>query len=160
MLTYINGNNGDLQIIQKLNHDLFISDSSSDPELNLNWPLEKDGEDYFRRMINEEIGICFVAEDGNEVIGYLAGCISTRTNSARPVKRSEVENMLVREDYRSKGIGSNLIRIFLKWSKEKGVDKAFVIAYAPNDKAIKFYERNNFHPYSIELEQDLSDYEA
>jgi ribosomal protein S18 acetylase RimI-like enzyme len=143
----------ELKTVQDLNYALFVSDSKSDQELNMNWPYE-DGKDYFKKMIEGSIGACFVAEVGGEVIGYLAGSIKAQTPSYRPVKRSELENMFVREEYRNKGIGEKLVKKFLSWSKENGISNTFVSAYSPNHGAIRYYERLGFKPYASELENE------
>jgi GNAT superfamily N-acetyltransferase len=144
----------DLRAVQDLNHALFESDSSSDDTLNLNWPYE-DGEEYFRRMIAGETGVCYVAEVNDEIVGYLAGSIKLEQPSYSTVRRSELENMFVKEEFRSQGIGEKLAKTFLQWSKSSGVAKSFVQAYAPNQRAIAFYQRAGFAPYSVELEIDL-----
>ena len=44
----------ELGIIQGLNHQLFLHDEKFTGQfLNMNWPFEKVGEDYFRKRINK-----------------------------------------------------------------------------------------------------------
>ncbi len=143
----------DIKIIQDLNHDLFASDGPRDPFMNHNWPYEY-GEAYFQRKITEKDSICVVAENETEIIGYLAGVVRS-VESWRPVKRTELENMFVKTKYRSQGVGTKLANEFLKWSKEKGVQRALVVAYATNEKAIKFYQKMGFIPESISLEAEI-----
>lgn len=145
---------GDLKTIQDFNHALFLFDIGRDPELNANWPHEQDGEAYFTKMINEENGICFVAEVNGKVAGYLAGCMRSNVPSYRPVKRSELENMFVAEEYRRMGVGSKLAEEFITWSKSKGAAKVYVSAYVGNEKAINFYQKVGFKPRCLELETD------
>jgi GNAT superfamily N-acetyltransferase len=142
----------ELKIIQDLNHQLFLFDYERDPDLNVQWPYEKDGEEYFRKMIDGEIGVCFVAEVEGKVVGYLAGCGELETPSYRPVKRAELENMFVIEEYRGAGVGTKLANEFIDWSHSKGVQHIFVSAYAGNERAIKFYQKAGFKPYAFELE--------
>jgi GNAT superfamily N-acetyltransferase len=144
----------DLKTVQNLNHDLFISDYPSDNDLNVEWPFEKDGEDYFRSMISGEAGVCFVAEKGNKIVGYLAGCIK-KDNSYSFSKLAELENMLVREGERSQGIGSKLIEVFLQWCKENKAKRVIVKAYSPNIRAIEFYKRSGFKPFVTELIHEI-----
>lgn len=144
----------ELKIIQDLNYTLFQSDKERDEFLNHRWPYIKDGKEYFKKRIAGKNGICLVAEVDGKVVGYLAGGLK-KVRSWRPVKRTELENMLVIEKFRSKGIGDKLVKEFLKWSKEKGVKRAQVVAYVTNVRAIKFYKRMGFAPESISLETPI-----
>lgn len=141
----------ELKTIQDLNHDLFKSDYSSDTFLNKNWPY-KEGKKYFQGMISGENGVCYVAEINSKIVGYLAGSIKKQTPSYRPIKLSEIENMFVKENYRNKGIGEKLAKLFLQWSKDNGAARCFVSAYTPNVRAITFYNKVGFQPYSSTLE--------
>lgn len=144
----------ELRTIQELNRLLFESDSPRDPHLNLNWPYE-DGEDYFRKRINDNNHLCLVAEVDGKIVGYLAGAIR-EVESWRPIKRTELENMLVKEDFRDKGVGAKLVQEFFKWSREQGAERVLVVVYATNERATKFYEKMGFVRDSINLEANLT----
>lgn len=144
----------ELKAIQDLNHQLFLSDSQSDPLLNIDWPYQPEGIDYFERMIAGVNGVCFVAEVDEQIIGYLAGCLR-KNHNAWQVRRTEVENMIVASEYRSQGIGSRLIEAFFEWSKQQDVTHVLVGAFAANERAIEFYKRQGFKPYELFLEAQL-----
>lgn len=144
----------DLRSIQDLNHALFESDHSSDPDLKMTWPYDE-GESYFRGMIEGTIGVCFVAVENEEIIGYLAGCIKTDTPSWRPIVVAELENMLVKSEHRSHGVGRTLADKFITWSKDNGAQSVAVSAYSKNERAIGFYKSLGFEAYCTELEFDL-----
>lgn len=145
----------DLRTIQYLNYSLFKSDNSSDPDLKMTWPYDE-GESYFRGMIEGTIVVCFVAVENEEIIGYLAGCIKTDTPSWRPIVIAELENMLVKSEYRSHGAGRALADKFIAWSRENGAQSMAVSAYSKNERAIDFYKSLGFEPYSTELELNLT----
>ncbi len=140
----------ELKTVQDLNRDLFVSDGPRDKYLNHNWPYEG-GKEYFSKRITDGNSICLVAEIDNEIVGYLAGAVM-EVESWRPVKRTELENMFVKEEFRSKGVGAKLVNEFFNWSKTKGVERSLVVAYATNEKAIKFYQKMGFDPESVSLE--------
>ena len=144
----------ELRTIQELNRLLFESDSPRDPNLNLNWPHE-DGEEYFRKRIADNDCLCLVAEVDGKIVGYLAGAIR-EGESWRPVKRTELENMFVKEDSRSKGVGAKLVQEFFNWSRDQGAERALVVVYATNERATEFYEKMGFVRESINLEADLT----
>lgn len=71
------------------------------------------------------------------------------------VKRAELENICVTEKERSHGVGALLVNALFEWCKQNGATHVMVDAYAPNLKAIKFYETQGFEPYSNVLWRSL-----
>lgn len=64
----------DFDSIQELNHQLFLFDAPRDPYMNLKWPFEEAGLNYYRELVDGKEGtICIIAEVGGKVAGYLAG---------------------------------------------------------------------------------------
>ena len=145
---------GELKIVQDLNHELFLSDQRHFGDLNLDWPYQEDGEEYFTQLVNGESGVCYVAEVEGKVIGYAAGGIMYK-HSAYNGKRAELENMFVKAEYRSQGIGGKLVDAFFAWAKSQQADMAVVNAFSPNTQAIAFYEHAGFEPYSVYLMKKL-----
>lgn len=140
--------------VQELNHQLFLSDARHFDDLNTNWPYEE-GEDYFRKRIGGEDGVCFVAEKHGTIVGYAIGGWSHLNFSAYKGKRAELENICVAEEERSHGVGALLVAALYKWAKQNGATHVMVDAYAPNLKAIRFYEMQGFEPYSNVLWHEL-----
>lgn len=145
----------ELKIIQKLNHQLFLLEEKFDPFLNMNWPFEKAGENFFKNRISGEKGVCFIAEFAGDIVGYLAGGLSD-TYPYRTVKKIvELENTLIKDEFRGQGIGEKLFKKFVDWSRSMGAERIKVKASANNSRAIKFYERIGFAPYTSELEYEI-----
>ncbi|MGI8420200.1 MAG: GNAT family N-acetyltransferase [Candidatus Levyibacteriota bacterium] len=145
----------ELHIIQSLNHQLFIHDEVYDPLLNMNWPFEHVGEEYFRNKISGKSGVCFVAEIDSKIVGYLVGGLMEPHSYRTITKQTELENILVTEECRGHGIGEKLFEVFIGWSKQHGAERIKVSTSAENDGAIKFYKKVGFIPYSAELEYEL-----
>ncbi len=95
-----------------------------------------------------------VALKDDKVIGYLAGMIWEKWVS-RPVVTSEIDNMLVLDEYLGQGLGSTLIKQFISWCKKKKVKSITVMAYHNNNKAINFYQKNGFKFLSSRLQIKL-----
>src|SRR5438270_557408 len=106
----------ELKAVQDLNHELFLLDARYFDDLNVEWPYESVGEKCFQQMIAGEIGVCLVAEANGQIVGYLAGC-TQKPNVAYRGKRAELENMFVSPEWRSRGVGSKLVRAFFEWCK-------------------------------------------
>jgi len=131
----------DLKEVQELNAKLFENQYEYDKDLVLNWPLSKDGKQYFSDLI--ENGIVYIACDDNNIVGYIAGSF----DKGLPYlikKVAEIDNMYVNEKYRGQNIGSMLIDIFKKVCNENNIFHYDVSVYWENAKGISFYERNGF----------------
>ena len=147
-ITVRQANPEDLERVQELNHQLFLSDARHFDDLNMNWPYEEEGEKYFRDRIAGDGGVCFVAEKSGVVVGYVMGGWSHLNFSAYKGKRAELENICVTGSERSHGIGSMLVDALFDWAKQNGATHVMVDAYAPNLSAIKFYNAQGFESYS------------
>ncbi len=139
--------------IQNLNNEVFIDNQKYDSDLDMNWPQSDKGKEYFTKLLNNPDACCLLAEEDGKLVGYIAA--APKNISYRKSKFFEIENMGVIPEYRSKGIGSQLIQKCLEWAKNKGFQKLFVNAYFQNAKAIDFYKRNGFSEIDISLERTL-----
>jgi ribosomal protein S18 acetylase RimI-like enzyme len=88
-----------------------------------------------------------LARDPNNV--KVAYCVST-LNSERV---GEVDSIYVREEYRSLGIGDQLMKRSLEWMDKKGVTSKKILVTAGNQDALSFYRRYGFRPRRMVLEQ-------
>lgn len=135
----------DLRAIQELNNELFkLEYNNYDPSLKVGWAFEKEGTDYFTKMITDEV--VFVGKDSNKVIGYLAGSI--HVEGSYVIKTlAEIENLYVAEEYRRSGLGARLINEFKKYCMDFRIEEIKVTASAKNSNAIKFYKKNGFEDF-------------
>ena len=149
----------DFIVIQKLNGLLFKREQKNfDSTLDISWPFSEEGEEYFERILNEENGRAWLAEDDGQPVGYLIGKIATKVPKSRTIKkRAILDNMFVLKKYRNKGIGGRLVKKFITWAKENGADNLRVTAFAGNKGAIRFYRQNRFRDYNLTLEMRLED---
>jgi len=147
----------DLKNIQELNLLLFKKEREEfDKTLNCEWPMSEDGEAYFKECITGEEKCAFVARLDDKIVGYLVG----RTHKDKVFHRilpllAGLDNMLVLEEYRGKGIGTRLYQSFKDWSKSKGIGKIQVLASIQNTDGINFYHQNGFVDYDLILESDI-----
>ena len=131
----------DLQRIQELNNELFeLELANFDKHLIKNWPLSKEGREYFENAINESFVV--VAEIDGKVVGYLLG-----EESDIPYydfKIAELCNMCIDSNYRKQGIGNALYKEFEKHFKEQGINHFTVTASFKNENAKSFYKKMGF----------------
>ena len=155
MNTIRKANVHDLGVIRRLNHGLFLIDYPNDHALNTDWPNQSAGEEYFKKRINGETGVCFVAETTAGVVGYITGHVYEEIDKTDTLLRCELDNIYVEVATRSTGIGRDLVLNLEKWCKAQGAESMFVVAYSGNQNAIDFYEAYGFKPYALKLEYSL-----
>lgn len=79
--------------------------------------------------------------DNEKCIGISGYWIGTKLYSG---KYLEMDNVVIDENYRSKGIGKLLCDWCINKAKENNCKKVMLDAYLENEKAHKFYEREGF----------------
>ena len=139
--------------LQYLNQEVFIDNQKYDPDLIMDWAIGNQGKIYFTNLLTNSNAICLVAEAEDKLVGYIAAI--TKDFGYRKSKYLEIQNMGVIAEYRSKGIGSQLIQALSEWAKKHGFQKAYVNAYFSNNQAITFYKKNGFSEIDISLERNL-----
>ncbi|MEV7013863.1 GNAT family N-acetyltransferase [Streptosporangium sp. NPDC051022] len=133
---------------------LFVEDAGTrDPAVNVNWPREH-GPARFAEALNDPDRLVMVADDGGRIVGHLTGSLSGPT-PMRPVTVATLGSMYVQPAYRGQKIGSRLAAEFRTWAAGHGAQYAGVTAYAGNEAAIRFYQRNGFAMHSVVLETVL-----
>ncbi|GIJ45906.1 hypothetical protein Val02_27920 [Virgisporangium aliadipatigenens] len=144
----------DLPALARLSGGLFAIDAGQfDPWTDQEWPA-RDGETYFGKLIAGDASAIWLAELGDEPIGYATGKLGG-PYSTRPVSVADLESVFVAEGHRSGGAGEALVRAFLAWARDQGAELAQVTAYSGNVRAQAFYQRVGFHPHTVTLEMSL-----
>lgn len=77
-----------------------------------------------------------IARINKEIVGF-AGVIDT-------VDQLEITNIVVKKDFRKKGIGNELLTELIKLAKENDKEKITLEVNNTNLAAIKLYEKNGF----------------
>ncbi len=143
----------DVQKLQDLNDEVFVDNSKYDPDLKRNWAQSGLGKKYFAEVVSDPEAICLIAEENNKPIGYIAA--GPKEFNYRLSKYLEIQNMGVSPDFRSKGVGSQLMNKCLAIAKSRGYQKVYVTSYFENSKAVSFYENNGFKRIDLSLEKNL-----
>lgn len=149
-INFIELNNEDIGLIKPLwkklknhHHEL----STHFPERYMQFTFEERKEEILKKSENGVLKIEIAKDENNsQYIGY---CISSISND----NIGEVDSIYLDEKYRSSGIGAHLMERALNWMDEKGVkDKKIVVAVG-NEELLSFYEKFDFYPRHIILEQ-------
>jgi ribosomal protein S18 acetylase RimI-like enzyme len=149
-----NASTKDLGKIQKLGTELMISERQFEPSYKENWYFSAEGTNYLLKEIKGRNHICFVAESDNQLIGY-ASCKVIMDDTSRTVKRAELDNLVVSEQYRGHGVGHKLVSAFKQWAKTKEATKLKVNVNAHNTGAIDFYMDIGFRDHQLIMEADI-----
>jgi len=146
----------DLDDILRLNLALFEKEYQEyDSSLDIEWVYDETrGKKYFQKRVNAE-GFAAVSEYEGRVVGYLCGGIHESENFRKKIRTACLENMLVEEYVRGKGLGKKLFNVFLDWCKENKIELISVTASAQNKQGIGFYRANGFQDYNLTLELKL-----
>jgi ribosomal protein S18 acetylase RimI-like enzyme len=146
----------DLKTVQDMNYRLFLHDKKSDPTLDDKWPYSKAGLDYFTRMLSGAKNICLIAEnEKKEPVGYVIGRFEAVHKPRPNVREAELDNIIVLETYRDKGVGTALVDHLVLWAKSKKATHIKVTGYSKNKHALEFYQRRGFLPFTTTFEMEL-----
>lgn len=103
--------------------------------------LTTDFDDFWNVNILEselknEFSKYIIAKLNDEIVGF-AGVIDT-------VDQLEITNIVVKKNFRKKGIGSKLLENLIMLAKKAGKEKISLEVNSTNLPAIKLYEKNGF----------------
>ena len=143
----------DIPILRTLHADLHKDNAAYDTLLDLNWPLDGRGLEYFTKTIEDERSVLYLAESDGEPVGYLAG--GHKDMSYRNTTMAEIYSMTVSPLHQSKGIGEKLVIAFKQWAIEHGYGKVYVNVYYDNERGVKFYKKCGMTPIDMSLEMDV-----
>lgn len=84
--------------------------------------------------------LCFLAVDGNGIIGY----ITAQIGNVRRTKHSAYIVVGIREKYRNRGIGTKFFKRLDEWAKEKKIVRLELTVISTNEIALNLYKKNGF----------------
>lgn len=123
--------------------------------------LKVDNADWLRErplesIIGEDASI-LVAEERGQVIGFIQIVIaSTRDIPVLVQKRfAAVENLVITEAFRGKGIGRALMEAAHQWALDKGLDEVQLTVWEFNEAARGLYESLGYETASRKLRKRL-----
>ncbi|MCB0489296.1 MAG: GNAT family N-acetyltransferase [Cyclobacteriaceae bacterium] len=112
----------------------------------------------FNENINSENNIYLIAEVGAIAVGYASCHIQSLLHHAARV--AEIQEMYVMPEYRSSGVGKELMKTVKAKAKEKGAVQLEVTTRVIRKEAIKFYVREEFEDTHKKLVHYFKNQEA
>lgn len=104
----------------------------------------------------EEDAVLLIAERSGRAVGYAmltAGPGAATWDLGDRV--AELETLAVLADERGGGVGAALVEAAKRWARERGVSTVAVGLAHTNEGAQRFYEREGFTPFYLEMVCDL-----
>lgn len=146
----------DLPEVQRLRKLLFVYERDEfDSELNAEWSYEKEGTKKLTERITSDDDIVWLVEKDSKAVGLLVGSTWNEQSKKDHALVGELSSIYLDSEVRSQGIGTELIKRFIGWAKEKKVTRIVITASSLNEKAIALYKKMGFEDLYIKLKMDL-----
>ena len=139
---------GDLDQLADLLAELFTLESDFRPD------REKQLRGLRLILDNPALGRLFVLRDQGRVAGMANALITVST--AEGCRVAVLEDVIVRNEYRGKGLGRRLAEHILAWAKAEGMARVTLLADRDNKVALDFYRKLGFeHSHMAVLRRGL-----
>lgn len=98
-----------------------------------------------------------VADEDKELIGLVEICIAQTKNLPILVRRTYayIQEAIVSDAHRRRGIGSQLMACSCSWARERGVQCLRTSVVPTNDQARAFYAKHGFEDIMISIESEI-----
>jgi ribosomal protein S18 acetylase RimI-like enzyme len=109
-----------------------------------------------QQWIDREDADYIVAELDGRVVGFVNIECASHPDAPvfRPREFAHIENAVVCEALRGKGIGHRLFDAVVAWAKERGLQHVQVSVWHENEGAREFYLSQGFRPITVRMELD------
>lgn len=95
---------------------------------------------------------CIGIYEHDHLIGICGVWILTRIWAGKYI---ELDNVIIHPDYQARGIGDKLLSWVFAYGKSQGCTASLLACYVTNDKALKFWIKNNYKIVGYNLIQQL-----
>lgn len=113
--------------------------------------------EYRKTKIDEAYAIKITAEEEGKVLGW--GYLYILINDRHEEPYGFIENVYVEQEFRSRGIGSELIKMIIQEAKDRGCYKLVGNSRTFKTKVHEFYEKLGFMKFGFEFRMNLKESE-
>ncbi|MFH0068577.1 GNAT family N-acetyltransferase [Peribacillus sp. NPDC056705] len=97
--------------------------------------------DWIRTLLENERETIIVAEKNGEVIGWIV----FQSENRKRMSHKGSFGMMIRKNYRGKGIGKELLKALLEWAEANPfIEKVSLGVFSTNQRAISLYKKMGF----------------
>lgn len=145
----------DLPSIINLSSNLMEYDIQFDDSMDVNWPKSKSALLFYQEKLASDESVIFVAVYKEEIIACLIGGLVEPLCYRKVKILAELEEIFVKENFRSGKIGAKLMDKFFSWCRNKKAERIQVRVSAGNSRAISLYKKIGFKDHDVVLEMGL-----
>jgi ribosomal protein S18 acetylase RimI-like enzyme len=95
-----------------------------------------DSKKSIKIFLEKNQNLCFVAEMDKKIIGTIM--------AGHDGRRGHIYHLMVKKEYRKKGIGKKLLEKTEKGLKKEGIRKIFLVAFKNNKSGNNFLDNNGY----------------
>ncbi len=100
--------------------------------------------DFYKNVIVRENTKIFLCEENEKIVGYVYGYLTEE-------KKIIIDALFVMEEYRKKGIATQLLECIKSWAKEIDISIIEISVLLKNEKARSLYQKMGFMPFKETL---------
>ncbi len=157
MISYRKAWKNDAKIIENLAIELCEWESKAfDEKYIWNHPWTKEGKKIIENAINSDDFLVIIAENENVAIWFILCSLSKPAFYFNFEKLAGLNKIFIKEEYRWKKIGEELMNMFMDWAKQKDADRMEIYSFYENEIANNFYEKFWFEKKALYLRKDLN----
>ncbi|MEU4526921.1 GNAT family N-acetyltransferase [Micromonospora ureilytica] len=105
----------------------------------VDWDRDRAVERTAQLLAHEDVALFEARSDDDQLVGVASVYVDIL--SVRFGRRASIEDLAVHPDWRSRGVGSNLLAAARAWAHERGVDYVFLESGLARTEAHRFYLR-------------------
>ena len=130
----------DKEQILSLQDELLSSVAKAKNQKSTHQQVKKVGNELFDKTFNEDVVKYFVAEENGKIIGLATLVVYPLVR--RGQYRSKLEELVVTERMRGKGIGSIILKEVIKYCKDNNIPTMVVSSELDLIRSHEFYEKH------------------
>jgi ribosomal protein S18 acetylase RimI-like enzyme len=146
---------GDLPAVSRLAGALVRMHHAVDPQRFLLVDNVEDGYAWWlSRQLQNKKAVVLVAVEGAAVVGYAYGTIEERDWNMLLDAHGAVQDILVAEPARRRGVGGQLLDAMLRELEGKGVPRVVLSTMVGNESAQRLFRSRGFRPTMLEMTRE------
>ena len=147
----------DLEAIQALWEDLREHQHKQDARLATASGAGRLAAEHREVLLANRSTAFFVAEDGNELVGFLHARVEQNDPAYMPERYGEIIDLLVVAQRRSSGIGSRLLEYAVEWFVAQNASQYRVSMPVHATEVARFFERHGALPLQVRHAASIED---
>jgi ribosomal protein S18 acetylase RimI-like enzyme len=113
---------------------------------------------YIRGIMKNKDAVLFIAQSGEETIGFIEASVRQPPDHPEAVKNSYayIDDICVKNDYRRSSIGEKLMEAVEKWAIDLGLSQIELNVWDFNKSAMAFFADTGYKPLNHIMEKNLN----